>query len=142
MFSSADRSSKLPNGLLAILPAQIIATRGALDVHGRGLAAWQLRRVTEHMRANLDRPVALAELAALVRLSRFHFCTAFRLATGQTPRNWFIDERIRRATTLLADPALSITEIALEVGYDTPSAFTARFRQRTGMTPSKYRRMC
>lgn len=142
MFSSADRSPGLPDGLLAALRTQIDATGGELDVHRRGLAAWQLRRVTEHMRANLDRPVALAELAALVRLSRFHFCTAFRLATGQTPRNWLIDERIRRAAALLADPSLTITEIALEVGYDTPSAFTARFRQRMNMTPSEYRRMC
>lgn len=107
---------------------------------GRGLAGWQLRRVAEYVRSNLDRTITLAELAGLVRLSRFHFCTAFRLATGQTPGDWMMDERIRRAVALLENFELSITEIALEVGYETPSSFTARFRQRVGLTPTEYRR--
>lgn len=50
------------------------------------------------------------------------------------------DARISRAIELLEEHELSITEIALEVGYETPSSFTARFRQRKGMTPSEFRR--
>jgi AraC-type DNA-binding domain-containing proteins len=108
--------------------------------HGSGLAAWQVRRVTEYMLANLDRPISLSELAQLVGLSRFHFCTAFRLATARTPGSWLTDQRICRAVALLEERKLSITEIALEVGYETPSSFTARFHQRMGVTPSEYRR--
>ncbi|MEW5687895.1 MAG: AraC family transcriptional regulator [Pseudomonadota bacterium] len=117
-----------------------IGSPSAGKVFGRGLAGWQLRRVAEHVRSNLDRCITLAELAGLVRLSRFHFCTAFRLATGQTPRDWITGERIRRAVALLEAHELNITEIALEVGYETPSSFTARFRQLMGVTPSDYRR--
>lgn len=127
--------------------AQSAFVHGAICITGaelrpcwHGLAAWQVRRVTEYMRANLDRPLSLAELAAQVRLSRYHFCTAFRHATGRTPGSWLTDERIRRAAALLSEQRLSITEIALEVGYETPSSFTARFRQRMGVTPSEYRR--
>lgn len=105
----------------------------------RGLAAWQLRRVTTCMRDNLDRQVGLEELAALVNLSRFHFCTAFRRAAGCTPHQWLTEARIGRARELLADPALSITDVALAVGYETPSAFTARFRKSVGVTPSDFR---
>lgn len=107
---------------------------------GKGLAGWQLRRVAEYVRANLDREITLSELAQIARLSRFHFCTAFRHATGQTPGDWITDERMRRAVALLEEHELSVTEIALEVGYETPSSFTARFRQRMGVTPSEYRR--
>ena len=39
------------------------------------------------MQEFLDKEFSLDELARLVNLSRFHFCTAFRLATGQTPTN-------------------------------------------------------
>lgn len=107
---------------------------------GRGLAGWQLKRIAEHVRANLDRAITLSELAEIARLSRFHFCSAFRRATGSTPRDWITDERIRRAAELLDGHEMTITEIALEVGYETPSAFTARFREKMGVTPSEYRR--
>ena len=40
------------------------------------------------MAEHLDREISLDELAGLAGLSRFHFCTAFRLATGQTPHHW------------------------------------------------------
>ena len=106
----------------------------------RGLANWQVRRVTAYMSERLDQEVGLRELAQLINLSRFHFCTSFRLATGQTPREWLIARRIERACKLLAQPSLSITKVGLAVGYATPSAFAAAFHKRMGMTPSEFRR--
>jgi AraC family transcriptional regulator len=41
---------------------------------------------------------------------------------------------------LLASPELPVTEVALSVGYQTPSSFTAAFRKMTGLTPSEFRR--
>ncbi|WP_458098221.1 helix-turn-helix domain-containing protein [Roseomonas sp. WA12] len=106
----------------------------------RGLAEWQVKQVTRYMREHLDEEMGLANLAAMVRLSRSHFCTAFRLATGQTPYDWLVALRIERAQELLSLPDLSITEIALAVGYQTPSSFTASFRRTVGVTPTEYRR--
>lgn len=106
----------------------------------RGLARWQVRRVTDYMLANLDRPIGLDELAAQARLSRYHFCTAFRQATGRTPHFWLTELRMARARQLLADPLLSISQVALDVGYATPSAFAAAFRRTVGMTPGAWRR--
>lgn len=106
----------------------------------RGLADWQVKRVTTYMRSMMEQEIGLDELAALVNLSRFHFCTAFRLATGQTPHQWLTQLRIARARELLGDPLLPVTEIALCVGYQTPSSFAASFRKVVGMTPSEFRR--
>ncbi len=106
----------------------------------RGLAEWQVRRVTTYMRSMMEQEIGLDELAALVSLSRFHFCTAFRRATGQTPHQWLTGLRIARAKELLLDPLLPITEIALCVGYQTPSSFAASFRKLVGATPSEFRR--
>lgn len=106
----------------------------------RGLADWQVRRATAYMRDHLDEAVGLGTLASLVGLSRFHFCTAFRLATGSTPHEWLVAQRIGRARQLLADPAVPVTEIALAVGYATPSAFAAAFRRTVGLSPSAFRR--
>ncbi len=105
-----------------------------------GLAAWQVRKVTGYMRDNLERDIGLDDLARMVNLSRYHFCTAFRHATGKTPHQWLVTQRIGRACELLARPELAVTDIALAVGYETPSAFAAAFRKSIGSSPSQFRR--
>ena len=106
----------------------------------RGLADWQVKRVTGYMRDFIDRDIGLEELARLVGLSPFHFCTAFRLAVGKSPHHYLTALRMTRARELLAEPGLSIIQVALAVGYQTPSAFAASFRKATNVTPSAFRR--
>ncbi len=105
----------------------------------RGLAAWQVRRVTTYMRENLSKDIRLQELANLVNLSRYHFCTAFRLSTGHSPHAWLTLQRIGYAERLLRDRTLRITDIALMVGYETPSAFSVNFRKLVGVSPREFR---
>src|SRR6202789_837550 len=104
-----------------------------------GLAPWQVRRVTTYMLEHLSESLTLDELAGVIHLSRFHFCTAFRLATGKTPHEWLVIQRIDMARKLLEDRVLNITEVGLAVGYGTPSAFTAAFNKIGGCTPTDFR---
>jgi AraC family transcriptional regulator len=141
-----DRSSRLlVEQAIDLLCMQLIRAHSSIGVlpaslPRRGLAAWQVKRVTHYMREHLDQEIGLQELAALVNRSRFHFCTAFRIATGHTPHEWLTAQRIQRAKALLTDPKLPITHIALAVGYQTPSAFAATFRKIVGVTPTEFRR--
>lgn len=105
-----------------------------------GLSRFQIKRITDYAMAHLDHPIGLEELAAQAGLSRYYFCTAFRTATGSTPHTWLTNRRMARARDLLVNQALSISDVALAVGYSTPSAFTASFRKIVGVTPSNYRR--
>ena len=105
-----------------------------------GLADWQVKRVVTYMRSRMEEEIGLDELAALVHLSRFHFCTAFKKATGRNPHETLTMMRIARAKELLADPDIPVTEIGLCVGYQTPSSFAASFRKTVGMSPSEFRR--
>lgn len=105
-----------------------------------GLADWQVKRVVTYMRSRMEEEIGLDELAALVHLSRFHFCTAFKKATGRNPHETLTMMRIARAKELLADPDMPVTEIGLCVGYQTPSSFAASFRKLVGMSPSDFRR--
>ena len=108
--------------------------------HRGGLPRWKVRRVDAYIAERLDQSIELDELADLTALSRSHFCTAFRYATGLTPHEWLSRKRMEKARGLLRDHNLSITEIALGVGYQTPSAFAAAFRRDVGTSPSAYRR--
>lgn len=104
-----------------------------------GVQAWQLKRLHEYVRDRLDQDLRLDELAAIVGLSRFHFCVSFKRATGQTPHEWLVHLRMEKARELLAVSKMSIYQVALEVGYQTPSAFASTFRRTQGVTPSAFR---
>ena len=105
----------------------------------RGLARWQVKRVMTYMKENLSADLHLQDLADVVSMSRFHFCSAFKLATGSSPHDYLLRLRVIRACELLRGSNLPISDISLSVGYRTPSAFTAAFRRVEGKTPRQFR---
>jgi AraC family transcriptional regulator len=104
------------------------------------LAPWQLRRVTEHVEANLAGPIRIAELARVAGVSAGHFHRAFRDTTGQTPLEFVNAARIRQAMAILATEDPGVAALAARVGFASPGHFARVFRARTGVTPSAFRR--
>jgi AraC family transcriptional regulator len=131
--------------LLDLLCLQLLRAHSVFGIDGvrqslRGLGTWQVRRVTKYMQERLDEPISLQDVAGVLGLSRFHVCTAFRQATGFTPHQWLVRLRMTHARRLLSDRRLSITDVALAVGYQTPSSFSQAFRAEVGTTPRDFRR--
>jgi AraC family transcriptional regulator len=105
-----------------------------------GLAGWQRKLVAQYVEDNLAEPISLAQLAGLAQLSPYHFSRAFKQSFGVPPHRYHTTRRIERARTLLADPRLSVTEIAAELGFNDTSSFSATFRKLARRTPTAYRR--
>ncbi len=103
------------------------------------LPSCRLRRVTEYIQLNLDKDLTLAELAAVVYMSPYHFARLFKYSTGVPPHRFVVRQRIAHARACLATPELSIAQISLRVGFRTPSHFATVFRRVTGVTPRGYR---
>jgi AraC family transcriptional regulator len=103
------------------------------------LPSCRVRRVTEYIEQNLDKELRLAELAALVYMSPYHFARLFKRSTGLPPHRFVVQQRIARASAFLAMPAMSITQVSRLVGFRTPSHFTTVFRRIRGVTPRGYR---
>src|SRR5690606_32704412 len=78
-----------------------------------GLSPWQIRKVTSHVEANLDRPIRNEELATLVRLNPSHFGRAFRNSFGEPPHEYVIRRRVERAQGLMLSTDASLSDIAL-----------------------------
>jgi AraC-like DNA-binding protein len=104
-----------------------------------GLPVYKLRRAMELVELHIDEPINLERLAAVVRLSPFHFHRQFKQSTGLTPRKYVLRVRLERAKALLSDSDLPIVEVAAQVGFADQSHFSAAFRQATSMTPKTYR---
>jgi AraC family transcriptional regulator len=105
-----------------------------------GLAAWQQRAVTAYIEEHLAEQISVATLGQLVRLSPYYFCRAFKQSFGIPPHRYHTHRRIEHAKALLAEPAPSVTDIGLAVGFNETSSFTAAFRKATGFTPTVYHR--
>jgi len=145
MQSSVITNSLFVNGLLESLTVHILRqyadARAKIKLRSTLLPTWKLRRVLDHMEAHLAEPFDLDCLAALCGMSRFHFSRSFRTTTGQTPSGWFIQHRVQKASEMLRKTNLSIIEIALGIGYDSPSHFAQVFRRVTGVSPRHYRKL-
>jgi AraC family transcriptional regulator len=105
-----------------------------------GLAGWQKRAVVDHIEEHLGKQVCLLTLAELARLSLHHFCRAFKQSFGVPPHQYQVQRRMEVAKLLLANPATSVTDVALNMGYAQTSSFSTAFRKITGWSPSVYRR--
>lgn len=106
-----------------------------------GLPGGKLRRVADHIDANLGRELRLGELSGVVHMSPFHFARLFKRTSGVPPHRFVVRRRVDRAIELLAGGEHPIGEIARLVGFATPSHFTTVFRRITGVTPTEYRRV-
>jgi len=60
-------------------------------------------------------------------------------ATGLSPGEWLVTERIARARDLLEETGLSVEQVACAVGFGSAAAFRERFRRVVGLTPRAYR---
>jgi AraC family transcriptional regulator len=105
-----------------------------------GLTPAQLRRVIDHIEAQLGDDLGLAQLAALAGMSTHHFGQAFKLSTGVPPHRYVVGRRVHRAKELLLGSDRSIAEIAIAVGFSSQSHMTLNFRKLFGSTPARYQR--
>jgi AraC family transcriptional regulator len=116
------------------------AASAAAPVARQGLAPWQLRRVVAYIDANLETPIQNKDLAAIARLSVFHFNVVFRNSVGDSPHGYIIRRRMERAQGLMLSTEKSLSEIAAECGLADQAHLTRLFRRVVGESPAAWRR--
>ena len=98
-----------------------------------------VRRVREYLEAHYARPVTLAELSDIARLSRYHLIRIFRRSVGLPPYMYLEQVRIERAKQLLRAGA-SISHVAYDTGFSDQSHLTRLFKRLVGVPPGHYAR--
>lgn len=97
-------------------------------------------RVAALIRESPAQAPAVADLAKEAGYSVDHFSRVFLKITGQRPQDYVINARIERSRQLLAESDLTIGGVAESVGFQDIFYFSRQFRQRTGQTPTEFRR--
>jgi AraC family transcriptional regulator len=99
----------------------------------------QMKRVNEYILAHLAEPLSLETLAQQIGYSAYHFARLFRETTNITPHQFVLSKRLERAEYLLAETNLPLSQVTLEVGFQSQSHFTQAFKSLFGVTPRHYR---
>jgi AraC-like DNA-binding protein len=99
----------------------------------------RLLRARDAMDRDYAQRLDLPALARLAHMSEGHFSRTFRATFGETPHHYLQRRRIERAMALLRDPASSVTEVGLRVGFESLGAFSRAFKAITSLSPSRYR---
>jgi AraC family transcriptional regulator len=99
-----------------------------------------VRRVEEYVDENLERDIGLFELAQLCCMSVDHFLRSYRAARGITPYRHVLEQRLRRASTMLRMTSEPVAAIAVRCGFRSHSHFSTRFHAAFGVSPSHFRR--
>ncbi len=100
------------------------------------------RRAVEaalYLEARSSEDVALADVAAHVGLSSFHFLRLFSSVVGATPHQYLVRCRLRRAARMLCEEDRSIASIAFDAGFRDVSNFVRTFRRAAGVSPKRFR---
>jgi transcriptional regulator GlxA family with amidase domain len=92
------------------------------------------------MEANLEEPLSLDEIANLVGVSRRQIERLFKRYVGEVPTKYYLDMRLRRARSLLLQTPMSIMEVAVACGFQSPPHFSKCYRDLFGHAPSAERR--
>lgn len=130
----------LTNVLAVHLIRQYTATLPRVPTYEGGLSQRQLMQVLDYINDHLEQDIKLADLAALLGMSQFHFCHLFKRAIATTPYQYLLQQRIERAKQLLKQTDQPILEIAFQCGFNNHSHLSQQFRRLTGMTPKAFRK--
>jgi AraC family transcriptional activator FtrA len=96
------------------------------------LLAWVQQR--------LDQPLTVTDMARTANTGPRNLGRQFRSVTGQTPIQWLLTQRVRRAQELLEATDKSIEAVALATGMGTATTLRRQFKRIVGVPPDSYRR--
>ena len=99
----------------------------------------RLLRAKDRMDAASPEEWPVGRLARVSGVSEAHFARSFKEAFGIPPHRYLLTRRIERATALLRDTDLAITEIAFQTGWSSLGTFGRTFRDVTGESPGELR---
>ena len=99
----------------------------------------RINKVVTYINNHLDETLDLKTLANEAALSDFHFHRIFKALKGEAIGGYITRLRLEATARLLRYTALTIEEIAFNIGYETPASLSKAFKKQYGISPTEYR---
>lgn len=94
----------------------------------------------EFIEANLQQPIAVADIAEAASYSLYHFCRMFNQLTHHTPYDYLIRRRLSQSAHELVETGKKIIEIALDYQFNNPETYSRAFKRLFGLQPYQWRK--
>lgn len=104
------------------------------------LAKTYVHHAIKIIHSQYNSPVKVSAIAEKLALSRSYLYKIFKQETGYSIKDYIVQVKMNHACQLLANPDLSITEIANSVGYQDPLTFSSAFKNYFHMSPTEFRK--
>ncbi|MTI67980.1 MAG: helix-turn-helix transcriptional regulator [Firmicutes bacterium] len=102
------------------------------------IGRFQIEKAVAYINQNFGKKLTVGSLAKLANMSKSHFIRTFKKETGLTPIEYLIKVRIDKSKKLLRGKTKSITEIAMQCGFNSTAHFSSCFVKHLGSTPTDY----
>jgi AraC-like DNA-binding protein/mannose-6-phosphate isomerase-like protein (cupin superfamily) len=98
-----------------------------------------INKIIEYIEKNYHKDLNLDSLADYLGFNRYYFCRLFKETTSCTPVQYINNYRVHQAVSMMQqNPDLSITQIAIQVGFNDSNYFTRVFKGVINESPSAY----
>ncbi len=99
-----------------------------------------MARALDFIESHLREPIGVADMAAAVAYSLYHFCRTFKAATHFTPYDYLMRRRIAEAAREVLNSARKLIDIAFDYQFNNPETFSRGFKRVLGVQPTQWRK--
>lgn len=138
-IKSADQAKTREEVLDLMADMQVDYATRMRELRKEDTVSIHIRKSIEYIYENLSRQITVNELAERAGLSPGYFSRLFIKETGKNVNQFINSTKIKTAKNMLKYSDFSLLDISLSLGFSSQSAFTAKFRKITGVTPKGYR---
>jgi AraC family transcriptional regulator, melibiose operon regulatory protein len=146
IFEEINRSEENPLYILSLVTALCACTAENLQLssgernNNLNAKSWvAIRKMTGFIFKNYGNKITLDDIAAAGSVCRSKCCRLFGEYIGQTPNTYLTGYRIRKSCEMLKDSNMTVLEVSMSCGFQSPSYFTYIFQKEIGLTPKEYR---
>ena len=138
--ASSPTSPAIISAAVGAIVAEVLGRRSKREnLFGSEHFGGRLGSALDRIRADIDWPWTITDMARLAALSPSQLHRTFKQRFGTSPITWLRYERINRARRLLAERTLTVAEVGRRCGYPDPYHFSRDFRRLCGLSPSLFR---
>ncbi|MBO5007980.1 MAG: AraC family transcriptional regulator [Clostridia bacterium] len=142
LFTQYNNSVEEANVLQSVL-FQLIAIHASNALTDSMNSRTMAKSIAQYIEDNYYKPLRISDVAKSFYITRSYMYTLFKREMGISPKEYLIEQRIEKAKAFLnsREHRMTIKEISYAVGFTDPLYFSNVFREKTGQTPTEYRKL-